>query len=152
MNQIKKVHQLNEQELISNTKFSASWHQDYADTSYIFIGGLPPQINEMDLLIVFSQYGVPTHLKLVRDKTSGISKRFAFLKYERFESCVLAIDNLNGYSLGNDCILKVDHIRYKPYNYDPDGFDANREWDEALEKEMLKDFVSDTEVEEETSA
>ncbi|KAG7791562.1 hypothetical protein KL910_001688 [Ogataea haglerorum] len=146
MNKVRKIQQLNERELELGTPVKASWHYEYADTSYIFIGNLPPEMNEMDLLIVFSQYGVPTHLKLMRDKSTGQSRRFAFLKYEQFESTILAVDNLNGYSFGDEYVLRVDHVRYKPYQYDKE-FDANREWDEALAKEMEKDFGEEKEGE-----
>ncbi|KAH3665659.1 hypothetical protein OGAPHI_003847 [Ogataea philodendri] len=139
MNKVRKIQQLNEKELELGASIQASWHYEYADTSYIFIGNLPPEINEMDLLIVFSQYGVPTHLKLMRDKETGQSRRFAFLKYEQFESTILAVDNLNGYSFGDEYTLRVDHVRYRPYSYDKDQ-DANRAWDEALAVEMEKDF------------
>ncbi|QPG75422.1 hypothetical protein FOA43_002776 [Brettanomyces nanus] len=109
------VEKLNEAELQEGTPFSASWHQDYRDSSYIFIGNLPAKMNEMDILIVFSQYGVPTFLKLVRDRETGESSRFAFLKYEDFQSSVLAIDNLNGYEIIPGSKLKVDHVRYRPF-------------------------------------
>lgn len=90
----------------------ASWHADYRDTAYIYIGGLPFDLSEGDIITIFSQYGEPVHVNLVRDKETGKSKGFAFLKYEDQRSTDLAVDNLGGASvLGR--ILKVDHTRYK---------------------------------------
>lgn len=49
---------------------------------------------------------------MVRDKESGKSKGFAFLKYEDQRSTDLAVDNLGGSTVMGR-ILKVDHTRYK---------------------------------------
>jgi RNA-binding motif X-linked protein 2 len=52
------------------------------------------------------------HVNLVRDKETGKSKGFAFLKYEDQRSTDLAVDNLGGATvLGR--LLRVDHTRYK---------------------------------------
>lgn len=52
------------------------------------------------------------YVNLVRDKESGKSKGFAFLKYEDQRSTDLAVDNLGGASIMGR-VLKVDHTRYK---------------------------------------
>lgn len=90
----------------------ASWHADYRDTAYIYIGGLPFDLSEGDVVSIFSQYGEPVHVNLVRDKETGKSRGFAFLKYEDQRSTDLAVDNLGGATvLGR--LLRVDHTRYK---------------------------------------
>ncbi|OUM55203.1 hypothetical protein BVG19_g4695 [[Candida] boidinii] len=113
MNHIRQVQKLNEEELKNGTSISASWHQEYNDTSYIYIGSLPFEVTELDILTIFSQYGVPTDLKMARDEDSGKSKGFCFLKYEDQRSTVLAVDNLNGVQVGSR-LIRVDHARYKP--------------------------------------
>jgi RNA-binding motif X-linked protein 2 len=68
---------------------------------------------------IFSQFGEPVHVNLVRDKETGKSKGFAFLKYEDQRSTDLAVDNLGGaVVLGR--VLKVDHTRYKRKDDEPD--------------------------------
>lgn len=48
----------------------------------------------------------------MRDKDTGKSKGFAFLKYEDQRSTELAVDNLGGATvLGR--VMRVDHTRYK---------------------------------------
>lgn len=104
-----RVEDMNERELKLRIPPEASWHADYADSPYIFVGGLPPGMNEGDLLVMFSQYGCPLAVKLVRDR-DGVSKRFAYVKYEDQRSTVLAVDNFNGVDiLGYK--LRVDHSR-----------------------------------------
>lgn len=112
MNSINKINRINQQELENNVSDSASWHADYKDTSYIFIGMLPFDINEMDIIKIFSQYGIPTHLNLIKDRETGKSRGFGYLKYEDYRSCVLAIDNLNGIPI-RDKKIKVDHVYYQ---------------------------------------
>ena len=90
----------------------ASWHTDYRDTAWLYIGGFPYDLTEGDILTVFSQFGEPVSINLIRDKETGKSKGFAFLKYEDQRSTDLAVDNLGGATVGGR-ILKVDHTRYK---------------------------------------
>lgn len=111
MNAIRKINDINLAELECGTSDEASWHYDYRDSPYIFIGGLPFDIAEPDLLTIFSQYGIITHLKLVKDHKTGQSKGFAYLRYHNYQSCVLAIDNFNGIKI-YDRFIKVDHVYY----------------------------------------
>lgn len=64
---------------------------------------------------------------MVRDKKTGKSKGFAFLRYADQRSTILAVDNLNG-SMVLDRKLRVDHIsEYKQ----PKKEDENAEdWDQ----------------------
>ncbi|MCJ1338453.1 hypothetical protein MMC09_003741 [Bachmanniomyces sp. S44760] len=112
MNGIREIQALNKRELENHVSPEASWHADYRDTAYIYIGGLTFDMTEGDVIAIFSQYGEPVHINLVRDKETGKSKGFAFLKYEDQRSTDLAVDNLGGATvLGRT--LKVDHTRYK---------------------------------------
>ncbi|KAI5791829.1 hypothetical protein EDC01DRAFT_690956, partial [Geopyxis carbonaria] len=113
MNNIREIERLNQRELDANIPLSASWHNDWSDTAYVYIGGLPYELSEGDIITIFSQYGTPVHVNLIRDKDSGKSKGFAFLKYEDQRSTALAVDNLGGaVILGRT--IRVDHTRYKP--------------------------------------
>lgn len=135
MNSIRQIQALNQKELDSavyasripylpapalilpltiflNRSPEASWHADYRDTAYIYIGGLPFDLSEGDILTIFSQFGEPVHLNLVRDKETGKSRGFAFLKYEDQRSTDLAVDNLGGATVMGR-LLRVDHTRYK---------------------------------------
>ncbi|KAH8584418.1 RNA recognition family [Cryptosporidium sp. chipmunk genotype I] len=98
----------------SNHKSSNSWHSDYRSSSYIYISGLDLRLTEGDIAIVFSQWGEPIDINLIRDKKLGISKGYCFLCYEDQKSTILAVDNANDMILlGRH--LKVDHVKdYKP--------------------------------------
>jgi RNA-binding motif X-linked protein 2 len=124
---------------------SASWHADFADTNTILIRGLPQKVNEHDLLILFSQYGVPTNVVLARDSQTGVSKQFGWLTYEDWESTVLAVDNFDGWLMVPGHRLRVDHAYYKePQQRDnTDGsINQNILWQKAVKKDLLnKDFA-----------
>lgn len=132
MNTIREIQNLNKRELENGVSTEASWHADYRDTAYIYIGGLPFDLSEGDILTIFSQFGEPTYINLIRDKESGKSKGFAFLKYEDQRSTDLAVDNLGGASVMGR-VLKVDHTRYKR----KDG-----EEEDEREREIQRGLVS----------
>ncbi|TRY51028.1 RNA recognition motif domain containing protein [Cryptosporidium tyzzeri] len=91
-----------------------SWHNNYKNSSYIYISGLDLRLTEGDIAIIFSQWGEPIDINLIRDKKLGISKGYCFLCYEDQKSTILAVDNANDMILLGEHI-KVDHVRdYKP--------------------------------------
>ncbi|CAM9017625.1 unnamed protein product [Wickerhamomyces anomalus] len=103
-------------------------------------GSLPYELTEGDILIIFSQYGIPVHLKLVRDKGTGKSKGFGYLKYEDQRSTILAVDNLNGTKvLGR--IIRVDHAYYEERDRDED-------YEKMLNEELKNDFADGEDNEE----
>ncbi|KAK9172178.1 RNA recognition motif domain protein family protein [Cryptosporidium meleagridis] len=98
----------------TNYTNSNSWHDNYKNSSYIYISGLDLRLTEGDIAIVFSQWGEPVDINLIRDKKLGISKGYCFLCYEDQKSTILAVDNANDMILLGKHI-KVDHVRdYKP--------------------------------------
>ncbi|XP_014212434.1 RNA-binding motif protein, X-linked 2 [Copidosoma floridanum] len=112
MTNIKNIKKLSEQEIQRSSK--TSWHDEYKESAWIFIGGLPYDLTEGDLIAVFSQYGEVVNINLVRDKDTGKQKGFGFLCYEDQRSTVLAVDNFNGMKILGRTI-RVDHVKdYKP--------------------------------------
>lgn len=113
MNSVRNIQQLNKRELEAGINPEGSWHTDYRDTAFIYIGGLPFELSEGDIITICSQYGEPVWIKLARDKETGKSRGFAWIKYEDQRSCDLAVDNLGGATI-MDRVIRVDHARYKP--------------------------------------
>ena len=89
-----------------------SWHDEFKGSAYIFVGGLSYDLNEGDLIAVFSQYGRVIRANLIRDKTTGKSKGYAFLCYEDERSTVLAVDNFNGITLAGRVIQFVIAVSF----------------------------------------
>ncbi|POY76431.1 hypothetical protein BMF94_0630 [Rhodotorula taiwanensis] len=116
MNQIRHIQKLNEEELKSGT--TASWHDQYKDSAYVNVGGLPINLTEGDVITIFSQYGEVVDINMPRDANTGKPRGFAWLMYADQTSTVLAVDNLNGAQvLGRT--LRVDHVlNYKQLERD----------------------------------
>ena len=87
---------LNSKELQKDIKENTSWHDAYKNSPHIYIGGIPFELNEGDILTVFAQYGKIIKINLVRDKDTQKSRGFAFLSYKNPKSAVLAVDNFDG--------------------------------------------------------
>ncbi|XP_062867110.1 RNA-binding motif protein, X-linked 2 isoform X2 [Trichomycterus rosablanca] len=114
LTKVKLINELNEREADLGIKDSVSWHVQYRDSAWIFIGGFPFDLTEGDIICVFSQYGEIANINLVRDKKTGKSKGFCFLCYEDQRSTILAVDNFNGMKIKGRT-LRVDHVaNYRP--------------------------------------
>nr|CAB3265487.1 RNA-binding motif protein, X-linked 2 [Phallusia mammillata] len=113
MNVITKIRLLNEvnaKELrLGVTGTKSSWHNQYKDSAWVYVGSLPYELSEGDVICVLSQYGEIMNINMIRDKKTGKSKGFAFVCYEDQRSTILAVDNLNGTKIKGRQI-RVDHI------------------------------------------
>ncbi|KXN74449.1 hypothetical protein CONCODRAFT_27199, partial [Conidiobolus coronatus NRRL 28638] len=107
---VREIGSLNKKELERNLVGKGSWHDDYKDSAYIFVGGLPFNLTEGDVITIFSQYGEIMDINLVKDQKTGKSKGFAFLAYQDQRSTVLAVDNFNGTKI-LERTIRVDHVR-----------------------------------------
>ena len=56
MNSIRQTQALNKLELANAVPPSASWHADYRDTAYIYVGGLPFDVSEGDRFMTISEH------------------------------------------------------------------------------------------------
>ncbi|KAL4076274.1 hypothetical protein J3A83DRAFT_2165801 [Scleroderma citrinum] len=147
MNVVREINKINEREL--DLGVNASWHDEYKDSAYIFIGGLHLELTEGDVITIFSQYGEVMDVNLPRDKKTGKTKGFGFLMYEDQRSTVLAVDNLNGAQV-LERTLRVDHVKnYKqPKIQNEDGEWVDPE-DQSLnaKPEVIVDETPETDSE-----
>ncbi|XP_074089070.1 RNA-binding motif protein, X-linked 2-like [Macrotis lagotis] len=109
LTKVKLIKELNEREVTLGVADKVSWHAQYEDSAWIFLGGFPYELTEGDIICVFSQYGEIVNINLVRDKKTGKSKGFCFLCYEDQRSTILAVDNFNGIKIKGRTI-RVDHV------------------------------------------
>ncbi|KIY52610.1 hypothetical protein FISHEDRAFT_22798, partial [Fistulina hepatica ATCC 64428] len=144
---VKEINRINEHELQLGAS-GASWHDDYKDSAYIYVGGLNTELTEGDVLTIFSQYGEIIDINMPRDKATGKPRGFAFLMYEDQRSTVLAVDNLNGAKVLQRT-LRVDHVKnYKQQKVK----NAEGEWVEPEEQslnarpEMIVDDAEDSDT------
>jgi len=127
----RNITKLNDREINLGIKEKASWHNEYKDSAWIFVGGLSYDLTEGDIICVFSQYGEIVNINYVRDKKTGKPKGFCFLCYEDQRSTILAVDNFNGIKLSNR-IIRVDHVAN--YRIPKDGEDVDEETQKLREE------------------
>ncbi|KAK5878413.1 hypothetical protein CesoFtcFv8_023822 [Champsocephalus esox] len=78
-----------------------------SDEGKLFIGGLSFDTNEESLAAAFSKYGTIEKVDVIRDKETGNSRGFGFVKYDNAEDAKEAMDGMNGTSLDGRSI-RVD--------------------------------------------
>ncbi|XP_029653819.1 RNA-binding motif protein, X-linked 2-like [Octopus sinensis] len=107
LKKIKNIQKISEKSIDFLGK--GSWHEQYRNSAWIFVGGLSYDLTEGDVLCVFSQYGEIVTINLIRDRKTGRSKGYCFICYQDQRSTDLAVDNFNGIQILSRTI-KVDHV------------------------------------------
>src|SRR5579884_784495 len=76
----------------------------------LYVGGLPYQTTEQDLLDLFGQAGQVNSATVITDRDTGQSKGFAFVEMSDDQEARAAIERLNGTSMG-DRTITVNQAR-----------------------------------------
>ena len=71
----------------------------------LYVGGLPYQTTEQDLIDLFTQVGNVTETAIIMDRDTGRSKGFGFVEMSDDQEARSAIERLNGTSLGDRTII-----------------------------------------------
>ncbi|KAF9602639.1 hypothetical protein IFM89_030527 [Coptis chinensis] len=72
--------------------------KDYDDTN-LYIGYLPPNLDDDGLIRLFSPFGQIAMAKVIKDRVTGLSKGYGFVKYSDTDQANQAITGMNGYRL-----------------------------------------------------
>uniref|UniRef100_A0A5F4VZ89 RNA-binding motif protein, X-linked 2 n=1 Tax=Callithrix jacchus TaxID=9483 RepID=A0A5F4VZ89_CALJA len=129
LTKVKKIKEMNEREVQLGVADKVSWHFEYKDSAWIFLGGIPCELTEGDIICMFSQYREIVNINLVRDKKTGKSEGCCFLCYEDQRSTILAFDNFNGIKIKGRTI-RVDHMSNYRAPKDSEEMDVTRELQE----------------------
>jgi len=62
----------------------------------LFVGGLPPEVRELDLVQLIAIYGEVQSIKVIRDKLTEKCKGYAFLEMKNYEDAKNVIMSLSG--------------------------------------------------------
>src|SRR6266853_1381636 len=71
----------------------------------LYVGGLPYQTTEQDLIDLFTQVGNVTETAIIMDRDTGRSKGFGFVEMSDDQEARSAIERLNGTGLGGRTII-----------------------------------------------
>ena len=66
----------------------------------LFVGNLPKEYTEDDLLQLLTEFGSPKNPKIIKDRETGHSRGFGFVELETKEEGTAAIEQLNGREVG----------------------------------------------------
>ncbi|GAB2294106.1 Splicing factor 1 [Dionaea muscipula] len=77
---------------------SAAKPKEWDDTN-LYIGYLPPNLDDDGLIRLFSQFGDIVMAKVIKDKVTQLSKGYGFVKFSNIEQANVAIASMNGYRL-----------------------------------------------------
>ena len=69
------------------------------DDTNLYIGYLPPTLDDDGLISLFSPFGDIVMAKVIKDRVTGLSKGYGFVKYGDIQMANNAIASMNGYRL-----------------------------------------------------
>ncbi|VVB13287.1 unnamed protein product [Arabis nemorensis] len=72
--------------------------KDYDETN-LYIGFLPPMLEDDGLINLFSSFGEIVKAKVIKDRVSGLSRGYGFVKYADVHMANSAVHAMNGYRL-----------------------------------------------------
>ncbi len=73
----------------------------------LYVGNLPKDADEEDLLDMFQEYGKVRNIKIIRDRYSKLSRGYAFLEIPDAEAALKAIEDWDQGSI-DDHVIRVD--------------------------------------------
>lgn len=73
----------------------------------IYVGNLPKDADEDDLLEMFGEYGTVRNIKIIRDRFTNISRGYAFLEMPDENAASKAIEEWDQGSI-DDQVIRVD--------------------------------------------
>ena len=71
----------------------------------LYVGGLPYQTTEHELISLFQQVGAVIEARVITDRETGRSKGFGFVEMSTSQEGQSAIEQLNGTQLGERTII-----------------------------------------------
>lgn len=80
-------------------------------TARLFVGNLPYSCTDEDLRQLFESVGSePADVRVIMDRSTGLSRGFGFVEMRSFDEAVAARNALNGGSIGDRSLL-IDHAK-----------------------------------------
>ncbi len=73
----------------------------------LFAGGFPRDLEDLELREIFEQFGTVESVNIVRDKHTGISRRFGFVDMSDEQGAASAIANLHEASIDDETISVI---------------------------------------------
>lgn len=96
-------------------------------TVRLYVGNLPFDTTEETLRELFAQAGSVVSVALIKDRSTGNSKGFAFLEMNSQKEAQAAISSLNGHALGDrQLTVSIAHPREEHSSFQNRGGHRDR--------------------------
>ncbi len=100
--------------LFKTQKFLFFFSSDIPSVGWcLFVYNLAPETEESILWQLFGPFGAVQNVKIIRDLQTQKCKGFGFVTMTNYDEALMAINSLNGFTLGNR-ILQVSFKTNKP--------------------------------------
>lgn len=111
----------------------------------IYVGRLPKQLEEPELKKYFRQFGEIVKVRVSRNKKTGASRHYAFVKFKQHDVAVVAAETMNNYLIFGH-LLKVHVIENPQDNLFPAKMKSGfrefdwraKEYAEAMKPKLLE--------------
>ncbi len=90
----------------------------------LYVGNLPKDADEADLLEMFAEYGSVQSIKIIRDRYSKVSRGYAFIEITDEEAAMKAIEDWDQGSI-DDQVIRVDIAKASLKAHHLTSFKAN---------------------------
>ncbi|XP_020260535.1 branchpoint-bridging protein-like [Asparagus officinalis] len=85
------------------------------DDANLFVGQLPPSVDNTKMRELFTPFGLLCEAKVIRDKITGLSKGYGFVKYADHVDAAKAVANMNGCKIeGKTLVVRIAGIEPLP--------------------------------------
>lgn len=90
----------------------------------LFVGSLPFRMQEGELESLFSEYGVVSSARIIKDRMSGRSRGYGFVEMPDDEAAARAMRELDGHEVMGRAIV-VNEAQPRPERNDRGGYRRN---------------------------
>jgi hypothetical protein len=88
----------------------------------LFVGGLPPDIEEIELVQLLAIYGEVLTIKIVRDRLTKNCKGYGFLEMANIEAAENVISYIDGKPIRKKNNLTINLVKEKAYSTSTEQF------------------------------
>ncbi|KAK9291429.1 hypothetical protein L1049_019376 [Liquidambar formosana] len=83
---------------LSSTPKTQNKHKETSDAN-LFVGYLTQSVDDSRLRELFTPFGNLTEVRVIKDRTTGLSKGYGFVKFENPADAAVAVTRMNGYKI-----------------------------------------------------
>jgi nucleolar protein 15 len=124
---------------------SSDMKDDDEEDSVLYIGHLPKEFEEKDLINFLSQFGKVHNCRIARKIQTGNPKGYAFVRFGDSEVAKIVCDTLHGYFMGQQRLVCQMRPSHKSMFFNTDTVIAKRRLQKKLDKKTRNEHLANSE-------